>query len=159
FCGMTELKLVQALQHTQSAWYFVLAGLTETGESWYLCPDICGDYYRNGRLFLRAAELTVNRKLLRQSTQMIYVPSPSIAFIYYLLKRLDKGTIAQCRNHYLVGCWKADRQGCLRQLMRFFDSAASQLIVKAGDTSDFVSLFDTAGTLRLSLRRRLPWSI
>ena len=82
-------QIPQILQHECDAFYFVLSWWQD-GKLLFLHPDICGDYFRQGKLLLRAEDILRNR---RPSTSEngknrgFYVPATEMEFIYYLLKK------------------------------------------------------------------------
>ena len=58
FCQ--QLK-VQVVQNEQTAFYYVVAWGARYTSPRFVALDDCADYYRNGRLFLRAKEILENR--------------------------------------------------------------------------------------------------
>src|SRR5262245_56650288 len=50
FCRYRQMRLVQCLQHEHYAYYFVIASESAQGDYEFLALDLCGDYFRRGRL-------------------------------------------------------------------------------------------------------------
>ena len=61
FCAMKGARIVQHIQHEQTAHYFVISLEGNFRKPEFLIPDICSDYFRNGRLFLLAEEILADR--------------------------------------------------------------------------------------------------
>ena len=61
FCQQLKVQVVQVLQHEQTAFYYVVAWGASHTIPRFVALDVCADYYRNGRLFLRAKEILENR--------------------------------------------------------------------------------------------------
>ena len=61
FCQQLKVQVVQVLQHEQTAFYYVVARGASHTTPRFVALDVCADYYRNGRLFLRAKEILENR--------------------------------------------------------------------------------------------------
>lgn len=160
FGAIHGVHLVQVLQHEQSAWYFVLAWYDESRKLRFLHPDICGDYYRHGRLFLTAEELLEGRMLARNVDfpGPFYLPRPALNFIYYLLKKIDKGELNYQQGAYLSDLWSADPLGAARQSIRFWPPAEANFICHAAEIRDWEPVQPRLAELRSTLRRRIPRS-
>lgn len=160
FCRAHDVRLVQMIQHEQTAVYFVLAWYTVSGELRFLAPDICSDYLRDGRRFLSADEILAQREPAIDDLGLIkgfYVPPPHMRFIYYLLKRIDKQDLGERHGDYLSSQWREDPGGARRQISRFWPaSAAAGLLAHAATTNEWSAVREAAPRLRRSLRRGLP---
>ena len=124
FCTEHGLALVQCIQHEANSWYYAIAWRERDGHLSYLHPDIGGDYYRNGRLLLRARDILescVSARDRQDRALGFKVPAPAHAFIYYLLKRIDKGALAQHHGEYLSDQWSRDPEGARVQLKRWWN--------------------------------------
>jgi len=100
-------RLVQAIPHETSACYFVLA--KETGsEVGYLDPDSAGDYRRQGRLWLFAEQILAGRRRYKDW----YVPAVSDEFVYYLIKKVLKQSVADFQLRRLRHLYQRDPANC-----------------------------------------------
>lgn len=108
FCQTHRAEIVQVL-HQQSAEYFVLS-FRDCGDGPYCLPvDICTDYLREGRLFLTAHELLDGRRRATSEEELalqFHEPAPAKSFIYYLLKKVDKGELNDKHTCYLSSKWR-----------------------------------------------------
>lgn len=158
FFEQREARLVQVLQHEQTAWFYVFAWENEQGKIDFIHPDICGDYYRDGRRLLTAEEVLADRVLPRGRDGIelqFYVPRPSMAFIYYLLKRIDKADLSGDRGAYLTAVWRQDPEGSERQVRRFWSGDDATQIIKAADSGDWSHL--QLPRLRNKLHSKVGW--
>ncbi len=162
FCAATGGHIVQVLVHESSATYFVLAWLGADGIPEFLALDFCGDYRRAGRALLGAEELLDGRISVTGhdvSAAQFFVPKPSSAFIYYLVKKVDKGDINEKQLAYLVDQWRGDTAGAEREIARFWSDARSRSsIVEAMESANLSALRDRIEHLRRELRRGIPLS-
>ena len=160
FCRTQEVQLVQLIQHEQTAVYFVLAWHNEAGEARFLSPDICSDYFRGGRRFLSAEDLLAQRELAGEdqgSIKGFYVPSPSMRFIYYLLKKIDKQDLGERHGDYLSNQWHEDAGGARDQISRFWRVAGdAELLAHAAASNRWAAVHEALPRLRRSLRRAVP---
>lgn len=147
-------KLVQAINHEQTAWYYVVS-YSHEGTTHYIHPDISTDYYRNGRRLLSANELLANS---RHSPIGFRVPAPANAFVYYLIKKIHKGQLDSHQFEYLRSEWIQDPEGASRQVDRFWSSAEAALITKALDANDFDLISASLPRLHTTLNRRQVFS-
>ncbi len=155
FCKHDGLRIVQLLQHEHGAFYFVLTRMIPPHKPAFVLPDICGDYYRYGRLFLSAEEIIASRTLAKDSQkveQAFYVASPAVEFIYYLLKRIDKQSLDEEHGMHLGEQWRKDRAKALAQVRRFFDEKSASLLVNALDLNTWVDVRRSLPRLRRTLR-------
>jgi thymidylate kinase len=112
----------------------VCVASSDTGRLNFVHPDICGDYFRGGRLFLRVDEILRQRTTVRVNSKKfnnISVPSPCHGFIYYLLKKIDKGQLDTRHSDYLSAEWAKDPAGCSKELRRFWAVSDVELISQA----------------------------
>jgi thymidylate kinase len=155
FCRRKGAKVVQVLQHEQTAWYFVLAWQDGAGQILFLHLDICSDYYRNGKLFLRASELLQDPVGSRDG---FYVPTPAKAFIYYLLKKIDKGHLDERQFNYLKLMWNDDSEGAIQQVRRFWPEKHAQLIADAFKDGNYESIRSCLSALQKAIHAGLAFS-
>jgi hypothetical protein len=122
FCDKHGLSLIQCFQHESSCWYYVIAWSDNSRVS-FLCPDISGDYKRNQRLFLSSEEMLENstRAVDSNGNELGFqIPEPANAFIYYLIKKIDKGQLADSHGDYLSSQWHLDPVAARVQVARWW---------------------------------------
>jgi thymidylate kinase len=156
FCQLLDLRIVQVLQHEQTAWCFILTGQNDRSKLLFLHPDICSDYYRHGVLFLKANELLAGCRL---SHDGFNVPAPKMAFIYYLLKKIDKGHLDRQQFQYLKGQWLKDPDGAIGEVKRFWSNENGKLIVEAFERNDRDSINSKIDGLKRYLHAGLSFSM
>lgn len=160
FCANTGARVVQTLAHERSAKYFVLAWPGSDGRPLFLALDFCSDYRRGGRLLLTADEILngcVSVNGTESGDAPFYVPRPAMAFVYYLIKRIDKACVTQRQMDYLVEQWRQDASGAEAQMARFWIAAESREFIKATMASGSAkALQDRIAGLRSELRRNAP---
>jgi thymidylate kinase len=159
FCNERGARIVQILQHERSAWYFVFVWSDVSGHPCFLHPDICADYFRRGRLFLRAHEILAGRsKSTDGEGNAFYVPAPANAFIYYLLKKIDKCDLSERQSHYLSVLWKKDPQSAFAQIGRFWPDREASLLARAAATNTWVEVKAELPRFQRTLRGGLSFS-
>jgi thymidylate kinase len=155
FCQSCDLRIVQYLRHEISAHYCVL-WRRERDADGFVSLDICRDYLRNARLFLTARELVSGRLSVTDSDdgkQLFFVPKADLAFIYYLVKRIDKADLTEKHGRYLSRMWGEAPGAARRQLDRFFRDDGVRKIARAAESGVWSGI-GRDETLRRQLRRR-----
>jgi thymidylate kinase len=161
FCRETGLELVQCWQHEVTCFFYVLAWRGDSGRHSFLMPDVCGDFLRNGRLYLTAAELLPERRRAYSDAgegRGFVVPAPRHGFIYYLLKKVDKLSLAEGQAKFLNGLWSEDPAGASAQIDRFWHRADAAVLAEAARTGQWRQVRAQLPELRAALHRRLPRS-
>lgn len=123
FAKERHVQFIQLLQHEQTSLYFVLTWINDTSHIVYLHPDICSDYFRNGKLFLTADELLNGRRMAvteNGTKKGFFVPNPEMEFIYYLIKKIDKGDISKDQFGHLQDQFKQCPRQCLTKMYQFW---------------------------------------
>ncbi|HKQ25460.1 MAG TPA: hypothetical protein VJT81_13545 [Burkholderiales bacterium] len=101
-------RLSQILQHEIGAIYFVLSA--RCGDHFvHFHPDVSADYRRGARCWLTADYLLAGRV---RDPAGFWVPAPSSAFAYYLVKRIDKLSLGDAHMRYLHGVFMKAPQAC-----------------------------------------------
>ena len=157
FARERAMKLVQAIQHERSAWYFAIAWHGPGGSVRILRTDFCGDYVRDGRLLLRAEELLSGPRLTTQWHGLaipVSVPPPDVGFAYYLLKKVDKGDFTPSHGPYLSDQWDQDPAGCRGRLERYWPKSMVALLATAAADRKWLPVASDLSDLRRALRRR-----
>ena len=119
--------LVQSMQHETTATYFVLA-LQNGPTMSYLHPDSSSDYKRSNRFWLSAADILKNR---RRHPKGFWVPSAPDAFIYYLIKKLDKMSLSADQADQLIARFAEDPRGCSARLQELLPPVEANLVQAA----------------------------
>jgi thymidylate kinase len=161
FCREQALLPVQMLEHEQTAAYYVLAGSWNSPDPLFLAVDFCSDYYRKGRLLLRADELvngTPNWLELPEARQRVAVPPAATAFIYYLIKKIDKGELQSRHGAYLTARFRDDPRGAENQSRRFWTGADLERICRAAESGEWAPVTSRLEALANRLRARRPRS-
>lgn len=162
FCKDHGIKIVQVLQHEQSASYYVLAWFDETGKLFTLNPDICSDYFRYGKLFLRAEEVLSGRVRTagdNKGSLKFYTPPPPKSFVYYLLKKIDKGALDERQGNYLSSQWTSDTQGGMVQIARFWSEPEAGILARAAGANDWTPVRNEINKFQLIMRKSLGFSV
>lgn len=162
FCRETGLQLVQCIQHEVTCFFYVLAWRDRAGNRSFLMPDVCGDFLRSGRLFLTASELISERRRVHTDGGKdagFFVPAPRHGFIYYLLKKVDKLSLAEGHSEFLNGLWAEDPTGASAQIERFWHGADAAVLAAAARTGRWEEVRPRLPELRSALHtllRRSP---
>jgi hypothetical protein len=161
FAREHRVALVQDIQHEIGARYFVLSWIV-AGMVRFLHLDICSDYRRDGRLFLRARQIlagrrtTVCRGVLRSVE--LSVPRPAVNFIYYLLKKIDKGALDPVQADLLAAEY-AGEPHLARRLLRRHLPRSAELVSAAAQDNEWHPIIARIDKLRHELRQYLPSAI
>lgn len=162
FCSEHGVHLVQMIRHEQTAIYFVLAWIDDSGGLRFLAPDFCSDYYRGGRCFLAAGDILMRRRLVADDAggaRRFYIPPPHMQFIYYLLKKVDKRSLDDDHGQYLSDLWQEDPDGASSQVNRFWPvSGDAELLAWAAATNQWHPVRSALPRLREALHRAVPFS-
>jgi len=163
FCREIDVHLVQLIRHEQTAVYFVLAWIGESGEARFLAVDFCSDYLRGGRRLLGADEMLAHRGPVitrRGTNQGFRVPAPHMQFIYYLVKKVDKQDLNSRHGDYLSSLWQMDPEGCWGQLTRFWRADQdADLLAAAATRNGWYDVRAELPRLRRAMRRAAPLTV
>ena len=157
FCKENDCKLVQCLQHENNAFYYVIQWW-QNNQPAFLKLDICGNYYRKAKLFLPADALLSNpeeAKNVQGHAKGFLVPAPATEFIYYLLKKIDKGNLNNEQAAHLHTQWLKDPIGCLSNVRKFWDNEHSALIKQAAECNDWHQVIKAIPQLRKSIHHHV----
>jgi serine acetyltransferase/thymidylate kinase len=163
FCREHEVRMVQLIQHEHTATYFVLAWVSASGRLCFLAVDFCSDYLRSGRLLLKAEELLAQLRRAQDEpgcAGSFRVPLPHMQFIYYLLKKIDKGELNDSHGEYLSDRWRADPCSAWGEVCRFWLLREdAELLADAAATGEWSAVREALPRLRKALRRAAPLSV
>ena len=135
-CESCSVICVQILQHEVTAFYFVVTW-KEDGEYQFLKLDICSDYYRDARFLLGANRLLSNR--YKEPESGFYYPAPEDNFLYYLIKKVDKGSISESKFDFLVELFSAGNSSDIHgALMEFWPEEEAARLLRLFDQRSLV---------------------
>ncbi|MEM1268975.1 MAG: thymidylate kinase-like protein [Bacteroidota bacterium] len=123
FCDQHRVRLIQAIQHEPTAFFYVLAVYDKSGMPHLLQLDVCSDYYRNGRRYLGAMQLIAGRERAKDQhgqPKPFWVPAPVPQFFYGVIKQIDKGTLTPEKGRRLTQAWRQAPDVCRKQIERFW---------------------------------------
>lgn len=156
---MCELKneninWIQTISHEAGAYYCVITLATNT-KHFIIKPDVCSDYIRNGSLFLQASYLLSNRVL---NPKGFYVLAPEKEFIYYLLKKVDKGNVNKEQFQHLLDQWKENPTACLAASTPFFYQSNQFLLQQIFENATETLFTISCSVLKKDLHQNLSFS-
>lgn len=147
-------RLVQSLQHEPNAFQFVLSWHREDDTACFLQVDVCSDYVRRGRRYLNAHELLARRTRLADASGGFYVAAPADEFIYYLIKKIDKGHLSAHHGRHLSARWHEAPGEARAQLARFWPETHVTLLSKTAQDGDWGGIAAVMPSLQRALHRR-----
>lgn len=129
FCRGRGLRLVQAIRHERTAWFFVCSWRAG-GRLHHLRLDLCSDYVRGGKLLVPARRLLADRRRAPSpgGGPAYWTPAPAIAFEYYLVKSIAKGRTTTEGLAALRDWWGRDPPGCAAALRRHWKPQVAEEI-------------------------------
>jgi hypothetical protein len=159
FCAAHGAALIQCVQHEATATCYWMAWESAASSLETLQLDFCSDYMRRGRAYLRSDELLAAPRRENCSDDggaTVPVPRPAVAFIYYLIKRIEKRDLLQRHCDYLSRQWALDPGGAQREIARFWPSTEARLLVEAARENDWRRVADRVGEYRRAMRKPFP---
>jgi len=154
-------RVVQMFQHEPVAFFYVVVRFEADG----LCvfqPDICTDYYRNGVKLLSADELlqgTLYATDEAGQTKGFRVLAPEKEFTYYLLKKIDKGSVDEVQFVHLRAQFLKNPEDSLGRARRFWPDESLGFIKNAFELNDLALLQRRLPVLRQELHGSLAFSL
>ena len=162
FAKNRSLKIIQVLQHEQTAWCYVFFWFDDNLKPKFFNIDICSDYFWNGQYLISADEILKERIKNRSITgtdTAFYTPNPAKGFAYYLIKKTIKLNLNCKQARYLRIEWDRDSAGCKKEILRFWSGKDAARIAHALEVRDYNALNDMMPRLRKVLRWKLNFSI
>ncbi|GAB3041892.1 hypothetical protein GCM10027185_51810 [Spirosoma pulveris] len=150
-----NIAWIQSISHEATAHYCIIT-ISGEDKNYLLKPDVCSDYYRNGTLFLKADYLLQNRIF---NSKGFFQLAPSKEFIYYFLKKVDKGNITIDQFNHLRSQWLQDQHSCENSLKSFFAQDQIEIINKAFAVNDINLIANSIQVFRKKLRSRLKFNL
>ena len=145
-------QLVQCLQHEVDAQYYVIARVMGDRVA-YLHPDASGDYRRRGRLWITADQMLAGRQ---RHASGFWVPAPAQAFLYYLIKRVDKRAVDTAQFAVLQARLADDKPGCLAAMSACLGTAAASRVAIALEAGQHDVIVQQLPSLRAALHAAAP---
>lgn len=121
-------RLLQAVWH-ETGVCFVLA--SRDTPHVFLNVDACADFRRKGHLWVSARQLLQGR---RRHSAGFWIPSIPSAFLYYLIKRIDKKEINSAQLAYLRSLYKLDEAECRAAVTERFGEKLSAHLMRVVST-------------------------
>jgi thymidylate kinase len=140
-------RLVQCVHHETTAVWFVLAR-EEASTLSFIQPDMCTDYRKRGRLWLLAEGIVARR---RWHPRGFWVSSAADTFIYYLIKRLEKGVLSGVHAEELDRRYHEDPKTAQKMLLDHFPEEDAALIEQILLRHDHARLSASLSSLRDAL--------
>jgi thymidylate kinase len=115
-----------------------------------------------GKLIIPAAELLSERERGQTSTNGhpdFYIPSPAMAFIYYLIKKVEKGHLSDRHGDYLSSEWRKNPVGASAQAGRFWSGHNLETVTYAASQNDWSAVRSALPELKIALHREVRISI
>ncbi len=159
FSFINKIRVAQIIQHEQSAYYLALSWNGNDGKLKFLHPDICNDYFRNGRKYLTADEILLTRKPAIDEMgkeKGFFVAGSAKEFIYYLLKKIEKQILNKDHGTYLSSIWATAKDECNKEIDRFWLNDDAKLIRKAAQEGNWKKVKEKLPELKKSLQSKLP---
>jgi Thymidylate kinase len=150
-----DIEWIQSISHEHNAHYCIISFSNGTNHQ-ILKPDVCSDYFRKSTLFLKSEYLLSDRIL---NPKGFYQLSPQKEFIYYLLKKIDKGYIDQVQFNHLRGQWIQDQDGCINTASTFFSKESVNIINNTLKYNDLSLFYDNIKFLKKELHHNLKINI
>jgi thymidylate kinase len=150
FTEHTDSVLVQLLQHEFCASCFVLAWKGRDKRLSFIALDICSDYYENGKPLLRAVDLlkNTNTGADKGHQSLFKTLPPEMEFIYYFIKKTDKGGINEAQFKHLQKQFVKCPELCIKNLENFWPPDTASAISLWIKDNKFSALQDAMPELK-----------
>lgn len=153
FCLREELLLTQCLHKEEETWRYIVSWNQEQQAPSFLCVELIGDYYFQGRRLLSSEQMQAMRveSLTAEPAQRLQVVGSSIEFMHRLLRCISSRRCDLPEVRRLRALWQKDAAGTANLLSRLWPQEGSGLIAAAAcDRWD--SLIDSLPRLHRTLR-------
>ena len=142
--------VVQLLQHETTAFFYVLLR-NDQGKPAFISLDVSADYRRNGRIFFTGKEFFQDCR----SFKFFKVPKPQLEFIYYVVKKIAKGSLNKTQAGRLSELYKLEPVECEQQLTRFYPKSATRLIVESAQSGNWEPVSSQTELLRQEMLNKV----
>ena len=157
FARVAGVQLVQQVRHERNAWSFTLYWNNCDGVAEFIQLDICGDYLRSGKLYLKAEILLCGREKAKNKSggeRGFYVPAPEKELLFYLLKKVSKGKISVQQIQHLKEEYFKSPEASELMLRNFWADEDVRRIVSGIKSSDVNSMLTILPQLKKGMKRR-----
>jgi thymidylate kinase len=131
FADEYGLRLVQVFDHEITARCFVLARVEADGVVFLQLDSAC-DYRRAGQKWLDADDILARK---RRHPRGFWIPSAADAFLYYLIKRIEKCSLDAVQGSRLAEFYREDPEGSAGALTAYWSPASARRIVEAAEAN------------------------
>ena len=158
FCDKYRYELIRADYHATGIRFDIISHHAGLGPVIFPGPDVLlyPTWKIKGSIGLSFAELLSTRI---QTKQGYFIPDPANAFLYYLVRQLDKGNLTTEHEKFLSYLWHQDPTGCQQSLESVFDEYSVCLIAKAFQQGDWTHVESSILHLYLLLKSKSKPSI
>ena len=157
FCQEKEMYLTQIIQHEFTAAQFLVQ--KSVGQNMVYCElDLCTHFVRNGRFYLQNSFLLTDR--IRQKLPggfSYFTAAPEREFLYYLIKKFDKGELSAAQFSHLTRQWKSAPQKCEFVLEEYFPQGYIQMIQRHMKNEEYEAFSGQFERLCTQFYRQLPF--
>lgn len=94
----------------------------------------------------------------RPSTSGILVPPARLAFLFHLLKYVDKKAGSEIKHQYLTRLWTEDPEGVRQLLLSLWSPRSANVIIHSIENSRLDDLLSAIPTLHRELSKKFSWS-
>jgi thymidylate kinase len=141
FSKDSNFNVCNLLQHETEGKYFVVSIVNNINKNFeMLALDFSANYMRHARIILTDHELLESRQLVSQNGVEFWVCCNEIAFIYYLIKKIEKQSLNVEQFKYLNNLWLIDREQIIQQFHKRFHETSSDKLIDVFDKGDFNEL-------------------
>lgn len=146
---------IQVISHETDAHYCVIS-LSDGINHRILKPDVCSDFYRKAILLIKSDFLLNNRMF---NPKGFYQLAPEKEFIYYLLKKIDKGSINPEQFKHIREQWLQNPTECLKLASSYFNDSNILLIENILINNEFLLFVSKINDLKTYLHENLKFNL
>jgi O-antigen/teichoic acid export membrane protein/thymidylate kinase len=158
FSKSEDVSIINILYHATGIRIDLSATTVEGNKIILLGPDVLSfpTWRIKGNIGLSYKELLQSRIFNRSG---FYVPSPKYAFLFYLVKKIDKGNITPRQGEYLSRVWSEDPNGSRQILLKMWPQPYSDLLICAAETGSWEKVNAAIPELFSELQKKSVWDI
>ncbi|MGM0407491.1 MAG: hypothetical protein ACQERU_05875, partial [Bacteroidota bacterium] len=149
-----NIRWIQTISHEITAYYIIIVQ-SDDSEHHIIKPDVCSDYYKDGTLVLKADYLLENRCYNKKG---FYQLAPEKEFIYYVLKKIKKGSLNQEQFDHLTKQWRKNSIACKATLSTFFPKNVQEKIIDSFEQNNLIEFKSNIGLFKNELHKNLKFS-
>ncbi len=152
-----ELLLVQCFRHEYNSWRFVLCWVNSVNNFEVIQLDICGNYVRNGSLYIDSIFLLTGRRKkysINNKDEFFYIPAPEKNLIYYLIKKISKLGINHAEIRFLNEELQKSPSRSKVMIEKYFNKKDAHLILNSIELERFNQLNNSVEYFNRVLQKR-----